>query len=72
MDFLLMALPGFDRRVREYDLVGYDVCLYHQYEAPQPEELRQILALRWPSDGVTVDDAAITVIDLLLQQAWHC
>ena len=61
--FLLMGVPGFDRRVKMYDLVGNDVALYHEYEAPRAEELKQILELRWPTGDVTVEDAAITVIE---------
>ena len=61
--FILMGVPGFDRRVKMYDLVGNDVALYHQYAAPRPDELKQILQLRWPSEGITVEDAAITIIE---------
>ncbi len=61
--FLLLGIPGFDRRIKFYDPVGVDVSLYHQYSAPRPEELKQILELRWKLDGLTVEDAAITVIE---------
>jgi len=61
--FVLLGAPGFDRRIKFYDPVGVDVSLYHEYAAPRPEELKQILELRWRSAEVTVEDAAITIIE---------
>jgi hypothetical protein len=61
--FILLGVPGFDRRVKMYDPVGNDVALYHEYAAPRPEELKQILDLRWTSEGVTIEEAAITIIE---------
>jgi DNA transposition AAA+ family ATPase len=29
--FLLLGVPGFDRRCKMYDLIGNDVALYHEY-----------------------------------------
>ena len=60
--FVLLAVPGFDRKIRLYDQVGNDVALYHEYTAPRSEELKQILELRW-SNEIRVEDAAITVIE---------
>ncbi|MBZ0187892.1 MAG: AAA family ATPase [Candidatus Obscuribacterales bacterium] len=59
----LLGVPGFDRRVNYYDLVGCDVSIYHQYAKPRSEELRQILELRWQAEEITVEDAAITIIE---------
>ncbi len=61
--FILLGVPGFDRKVKMYDQVGSDVALYHEYTPPRSEELKQILELRWSSQGVTVEDAAITFIE---------
>lgn len=61
--FILLGIPGFDRRVKYYEPVGVDVSLYHEYSAPRPEELKQILTLRWQQDGLTIEDAAITIIE---------
>ncbi len=59
----LLGAPGFDRKIKHYDLVGCDVALYHEYSAPRSDELRQILELRWRDEAVTVEDAAISVIE---------
>jgi DNA transposition AAA+ family ATPase len=61
--FILLGVPGFDRRVKLYDVVGNDVALYHEYASPRSEELKQILDLRWHREGITVEDAAITIIE---------
>lgn len=60
--FVLLAVPGFDRKLKLYDQVGNDVALFHEYASPRSEELKQILELRW-SKEITVEDAAITVIE---------
>ncbi|MGH2506833.1 MAG: AAA family ATPase [Ktedonobacteraceae bacterium] len=60
--FVLLAAPGFDRKIKHYDMVGCDVALFHEYEEPRLEEFRQILELRWRNEEVTVEDAAIDVI----------
>lgn len=61
--FVLLGVPGFDRKVRLYDQVGNDVALYHEYTPPRSEELKRILELKWATEGITVEDAAITVIE---------
>lgn len=72
---VLLATSGFDRRIKQYDLVGCDVALFHEYDAPRSDELRQILDLRWRDSEVTVDDIAITIIEELthsnIQKALH-
>lgn len=60
---VLLGAPGFDRKVKHYNLVGNDVSLFYEYEAPRSEELRQILNLRWRDEAVTIDDAVITIIE---------
>lgn len=59
----LLGAPGFDRKVKHYELVGCDVSLFHEYATPRADELKQILELRWRNEAVTVDDAAISVIE---------
>ncbi len=72
---ILLATAGFDRKIKLYDLVGCDVALFHKYDSPRSEELKQILELRWKNDEVTVDDIAITIIEELthsnIQKALH-
>jgi DNA transposition AAA+ family ATPase len=72
---VLLGAPGFNRKVRLYDLVGSDVALYHEYSKPRSEELRQILELRWQNSAVKIEDMAITVIEeassLNIQKALH-
>ena len=60
---ILLGVPGFDRRVKHYDLVGCDVAIFHEYAKPRTEELRQILELKWHAGAVTVEDAAIMIIE---------
>ncbi len=60
---ILLGTSGFDRKVKHYDLVGCDVALFHEYETPRSDELKQILDLRWRSAEVTIDDTAITIIE---------
>jgi len=59
----LLGAPGFDRKIKHYELVGCDVSLFHEYATPRADELKQILELRWRNEAVTVDDAAISVIE---------
>jgi hypothetical protein len=33
------------------------------HTSPRPEELKQILELRWQAESVTVEEAAITIIE---------
>lgn len=72
---MLLGAPGFNRKVRLYDLVGSDVALYHEFSKPRSEELRQILGLRWQNSAVKIEDMAITVIEeassLNIQKALH-
>ncbi|MBU6453386.1 MAG: AAA family ATPase [Cyanobacteria bacterium REEB67] len=63
LGLILIGSQGFDRRIRIYDLLDCDVSLYHEYSKPRAEELREILTLAWQSETVTVDDAAITIIE---------
>lgn len=60
---VLLAVPGFDRKIRLFDSVGCDVSLYHEYDAPRSDELRQILELRWRKETVNIEDSAITIIE---------
>lgn len=60
---VLLAVPGFDRKIRLFDPVGCDVALYHEYSPPRAEELRQILEIRWHKEAVAIEDAAITIIE---------
>lgn len=63
LGLILIGTQGFDRRIRIYDLLDCDVSLYHEYSKPRTDELRQILNLAWQSKPVTIDDAAITIIE---------
>lgn len=63
LGLILIGSQGFDRRIRIYDLLDCDVSLYHEYSKPRKEELRQILNITWLPQSVTVDDAAITIIE---------
>ncbi|MBX9721654.1 MAG: ATP-binding protein [Candidatus Obscuribacterales bacterium] len=60
---VLLGVPGFDRKVKLFDQVGNDVALYHEYTPPRSEELKQILELQWSGPEITVEQAAITVIE---------
>ncbi len=60
---VLIAMQGFDRKIKLHEYIDSKVGLYHQYKTPRPEELRLILSSRWRSDDVTIEDSAITVIE---------
>jgi hypothetical protein len=59
----LIGLPGFDRRIRNYEPIDNRVGFYHVFNTPRTEELQAILAARWQSQLITIEDGAVQMLE---------
>jgi hypothetical protein len=60
---VLLGVPGFDRRIKLYDLIAAMLPCSTNTHCPRSDELRQILEHRWHKPIVIIEDAAITTIE---------
>jgi DNA transposition AAA+ family ATPase len=60
---VLLGMPGFDRRVRNYEQINNQVGFYHIFNTPRTDELRAILEARWQSQQVTIEEGAIEMLE---------
>jgi DNA polymerase III delta subunit len=60
---VLLGMPGFDRRIRNYDQINNLVGFYHIFNTPRTDELRAILEARWQHQQVTIEDGAIKMLE---------
>jgi DNA transposition AAA+ family ATPase len=58
----LIGLPGFDRRIRNYEPIGNAVGFYHVFNTPRIDELRAILEARWHCQQITIEDSAVHLL----------
>ena len=59
---VLIGLPGFDRRIRNYQPIDNYVGFYHVFNTPRTEELRAILEARWQCPEITFEDSAVQLL----------
>jgi DNA transposition AAA+ family ATPase len=59
----LIGLPGFDRRIRNYEQMDNQVGFYHVFNTPRTDELRAILEARWQSQQITIEDSAVQMLE---------
>ena len=59
----LIGLPGFDRRIRNYEPIDNRVGFYHVFNTPRTEELQAILEARWQSQLITIEDGAVQMLE---------
>ncbi len=60
---VLLGMPGFDRRIRNYEELNNRVGFYHVFNTPRTDELRAILEARWESQQVTIEESAIDILE---------
>ena len=63
LGIVLLGMPGFDRRIRNYDQINNLVGFYHIFNTPRTDELRAILEARWQRQQVTIEDGAIEMLE---------
>jgi hypothetical protein len=49
LGIILLGMPGFDRRIRNYEQINNQVGFYHDFNTPRTDELKAILEARWLS-----------------------
>jgi DNA transposition AAA+ family ATPase len=59
LGIVLMGMPGFDYRIRNYEQINNRVGFYHVFSTPRTDELRAILEMRWQSQQVVIEDGAV-------------
>jgi DNA transposition AAA+ family ATPase len=63
LGLVLLGMPGFDRRIRNYEQLNTQVGFYHVFNTPRTDELRAILEARWQHQQVTIQDSAIEMLE---------
>jgi len=49
---VLVGMPGFERRIRNYEQIHSRVGFYHTFNTPRLDELRAILEARWQNQQI--------------------
>jgi DNA transposition AAA+ family ATPase len=60
---VLIGMPGFDRRIRNYEQINNRVGFYHHFNTPRTDELRAIVEARWHAPQVTIEDSAVEMLE---------
>jgi len=60
---VLLGMPGFDRRIRNYDQINNRVGFYHHFNTPRTDEIKAILEARWQSQEVTIEGSAVEMLE---------
>ncbi len=63
LGLVLLGIPGFDWRIRNYEQISNQVGFYHVFNTPRTEELRAILEARWQSQQVKIEDSAVEMLE---------
>ena len=63
LGIILLGMPGFDRRIRNYEQLNNQVGFYHDFNTPRTDELKAILEARWQSQQVTIEDGTIEMLE---------
>jgi hypothetical protein len=63
LGIVLIGMPGFDYRIRNYEQINNRVGFYHVFSTPRLEELRAILEVRWQSQQVTFEAGVVETLE---------